>query len=77
MPKGHIPLRTCLVCGVKKEKKALIRFVVAGDGSLKRDEKQKAAGRGCYVCKEPACLEHLGNSKRFVKLCKNRVLKKQ
>jgi len=57
--KGHVPLRTCLICRKKKEKKTLIRLTVQADGSMTRDPKQRAAGRGYYVCDDPFCLERL------------------
>ncbi|RPI77950.1 MAG: DUF448 domain-containing protein [Desulfobacteraceae bacterium] len=72
MSKGHIPLRTCLICRKKKEKKALIRLIAQADGLLIRDPRQRAAGRGVYVCDDPLCLERL-QKKENKKSLKNRI----
>ncbi|RLB43663.1 MAG: DUF448 domain-containing protein [Deltaproteobacteria bacterium] len=53
--KGHIPIRTCIACGAKKEKKDLIRLVVDADGWVVIDTSGHASGRGAYVCKNKDC----------------------
>jgi predicted RNA-binding protein YlxR (DUF448 family) len=53
-----------VVCRKKKEKRTLIRFSTQADGSLIQDLKQKAAGRGCYVCDHPSCLQRWEDKKK-------------
>ncbi len=60
MPKrrpDHIPIRTCAVCRQVRPKRAMTRFVRGADGAIVIDRTGKAAGRGTYVCEDPACRE--------------------
>jgi predicted RNA-binding protein YlxR (DUF448 family) len=60
MPKrrpDHVPMRTCAVCREVKPKRSMTRVVRAADGSVSIDPTGKAAGRGTYVCEDPACRE--------------------
>jgi uncharacterized protein len=50
----HVPLRTCVVCRQKFEKRALIRLVDTGDGVV-IDSSGKMAGRGAYLCTNKTC----------------------
>ena len=52
------PLRTCVGCRRVRAKRELVRIVRAPDGVLVAD--RKGAGRGAYVCHDPACLESAG-----------------
>lgn len=52
-----VPERTCIGCGKKKEKQALIRIVHAPDDSFSIDVTGRKNGRGAYICKNPECLE--------------------
>lgn len=52
-----VPERTCIGCGEKKEKQALIRIVHAPDDSFFIDVTGRKNGRGAYICKNPECLE--------------------
>jgi predicted RNA-binding protein YlxR (DUF448 family) len=61
--KGHIPLRTCISCGKKRNKKALIRLALDQHGQLVRDDLGKKQGRGAYICKSVSCLENLSKHK--------------
>jgi uncharacterized protein len=51
----HVPIRTCLGCGVVDQQSALFRIVCAGDGTLSVDEKRCAGGRGGYLHPNPEC----------------------
>ena len=51
------PVRTCVGCGVKKDKAQLIRIVRTADGEIKADITGKSDGRGAYLCRDIACLE--------------------
>ena len=52
-----IPMRTCIGCGICKEKKTLIRLVHTKDGQIMVDRTGRVGGRGAYLCDDPACLE--------------------
>ena len=51
----HIPMRTCIACGQSNPKRDLVRVVAVYDGGLVVDPKGKQAGRGAYLCHNPAC----------------------
>lgn len=53
----HRPMRTCIGCGRKEEKRLLLRFTVAEDGVVTKDERQVHKGRGAYICKDAECLD--------------------
>lgn len=57
--KQHIPIRTCISCGVKRSKKDLVRLALDTEGHLLKDEKGEIPGRGAYVCDNPSCLSRL------------------
>jgi uncharacterized protein len=62
MPKrrpDHIPTRTCAVCRIARPKREMDRLVRAQDGLIHRDPTGRSAGRGTYICHEPACREPL------------------
>ena len=63
--KGHIPIRTCIGCGVKRDKKDLVRLVLDTEGMVVRDIGGKREGRGAYVCADKTCLTALKTSKRL------------
>ena len=52
-----IPIRQCVACRAKKEKRELARVVRAPAGAIAVDTRGKMAGRGAYLCKEISCLE--------------------
>ena len=51
----RVPLRTCVACGKKTEKEALVRLVARPDGGVEVDPSGKASGRGAYVCRDGGC----------------------
>jgi len=60
MPKrrpDHVPMRTCAVCRQVRPKRSMTRVVRSADTSVAIDPTGKAAGRGTYVCDDPACRE--------------------
>jgi predicted RNA-binding protein YlxR (DUF448 family) len=57
--KGHIPIRTCISCKVKRRKTELMRIVLDAQGRVVRDKSGKRPGRGAYVCESRSCLERL------------------
>ena len=50
------PIRTCVGCGARAPKDALVRLVAAADG-LALDLPGRAPGRGAYLHGTPACRE--------------------
>lgn len=52
-----IPKRMCVACREMKDKNELIRIIKGEQNQLLIDEKQKASGRGAYVCKKTECIE--------------------
>lgn len=52
----HIPLRTCVICRQKTDKRMLVRVVHTGDG-VYVDLTGKATGRGAYLCDKNSCWE--------------------
>ena len=64
--KGHIPIRTCVVCGAKRPKFELIRLTVDESGFVRRDDKGKLGGRGAYVCPNEKCLKELTKKPRLL-----------
>ena len=55
MKRGHVPLRTCVVCGAKTDKRQLVRVVRSQAGSVQVDASGKLPGRGAYLCFEKSC----------------------
>lgn len=52
----HTPVRTCVVCREKGDKRALTRLVCAED-SVQVDPTGKMNGRGAYLCDQEMCWE--------------------
>ena len=60
-----IPLRKCIGCEAMKPKKELIRIVRTPEGAIELDKTGKKAGRGAYVCHDPACLQKARKKRAF------------
>lgn len=63
-----IPMRKCVICGERFEKKQLIRVLVNETGYLEIDLTGKKNGRGAYLCSSKNCLK---DSKIIIKLCRS------
>ncbi len=63
--KRKAPKRTCIACGSTDEKRELVRFVRAQDGTVACDPGGKKAGRGAYVCRDSACFERARSKHLF------------
>jgi predicted RNA-binding protein YlxR (DUF448 family) len=50
-------MRTCAVCREVRPKRSMTRLVRGSAGTVVADPTGKAAGRGTYVCDQPACRE--------------------
>ena len=46
----HIPLRTCVSCGLKTAKRDLLRIVAHPEAGVVVDSSGRQNGRGAYVC---------------------------
>lgn len=51
-----VPMRSCCGCKEKKPKRELVRIVRSPEGEVSFDITGRKAGRGVYICKDPACL---------------------
>lgn len=56
-PRRHVPQRTCVACRDTTAKRALVRIVRTPAGAVVVDPTGKLAGRGAYLCQDPACWE--------------------
>ena len=59
----HSPERTCIGCGTKKPKGALVRLVLS-EGHPVIDQTQREKGRGAYLC-GAGCLKSALKRKAF------------
>jgi predicted RNA-binding protein YlxR (DUF448 family) len=60
-PIKHVPLRTCVVCREKTNKRHLVR-VVRTESGVQIDPTGKMNGRGAYLCDQDSCWERAVNS---------------
>uniref|UniRef100_I5AVE7 Putative nucleic-acid-binding protein implicated in transcription termination n=1 Tax=Eubacterium cellulosolvens (strain ATCC 43171 / JCM 9499 / 6) TaxID=633697 RepID=I5AVE7_EUBC6 len=51
-----VPMRKCVGCNEKKEKKELIRILRTPEGEVVLDESGRSNGRGAYICRDADCL---------------------
>lgn len=52
-----MPLRQCVGCGERREKKELLRILRSPDEEILLDITGKKNGRGAYICNSVACLK--------------------
>ena len=57
MRRGHIPLRSCIGCGLTTNKQDMVRIVRAAIGTVEIDLTGKKPGRGAYLCSRSSCWE--------------------
>lgn len=60
-----VPMRKCIACGEKKEKKDLLRIVNNKEEGILFDQTGKKNGRGAYICKLSECVDKAKKSKRL------------
>ena len=60
-----IPVRRCVGCNAQKPKRELVRIVRSAAGEVSVDLTGKKAGRGAYLCPDPACLAKARKAKRL------------
>ena len=63
MSEKKIPVRTYIACRTEKPKRELVRIVRDPSGNILPDFSGRLAGRGAYVCPDPACIRLLGKKK--------------
>ncbi len=61
---ANTPERTCIGCGRKQPKGALVRMVIDAEGHPRIDKDQRAHGRGAYLC-GTGCLKAALKRKSF------------
>ena len=64
------PLRMCAGCRARAPKKELIRVVRTPDGALLLDAREKAPGRGAYLCRKAECLRKAKKSRALERALK-------
>lgn len=52
-----VPIRKCVGCQERREKRDLIRIVRSPEGEFAVDATGKKPGRGAYICASIECLE--------------------
>lgn len=68
--RGHVPVRTCLVCMRKRPKGELVRLGFdAATGAVVPDPRQRMEGRGGYACRE--CFQELRFNRRVQRAFRN------
>jgi len=60
-----VPIRTCVACRTKGDKKSLVRVVRMPSGEIVVDPTGKMPGRGAYLCPSPGCLRRAVKEKRL------------
>jgi predicted RNA-binding protein YlxR (DUF448 family) len=60
------PMRMCVICREKQEKRSLTRIVRTPEGELVHDPTGKRNGRGAYICAKEECRDLIKNRKRIV-----------
>lgn len=68
-----IPQRTCMGCGIKKDKKDLLRIVKNKQGEINIDKQGKMQGRGAYLCDNIECLEKVIKSKKIERVFDEKI----
>ena len=67
------PQRSCIGCRAVREKRELLRFVLAPDRTLVPDLPGKLPGRGAYTCVSMACIKEAAAKKQFSRSFKGEV----
>ncbi|MDK2895980.1 MAG: uncharacterized protein PWP04_100 [Candidatus Atribacteria bacterium] len=62
MRKKSVPIRTCIACRERKEKRELIRIVRSAIDKVEIDPTGKKSGRGAYLCRKEECISKLSKA---------------
>jgi len=60
-----VPIRTCVACRTKGDKRSLVRVVRMPSGEIVVDPTGKIPGRGAYLCPSLGCLRRAVKEKRL------------
>ena len=60
-----MPIRTCVACRTKGDKRSLVRVVRMPSGEIVVDPTGKIPGRGAYLCPSLGCLRRAVKEKRL------------
>ncbi len=69
----HVPIRTCVACGAKLPKLALVRVVHTPSGEVMVDPTGKQSGRGAYLCHDPACWQRMMKGDRIARALRTQL----
>lgn len=64
---SHRAQRSCIACRKVKTQDQLVRYVLAPDGTVVIDYRQRLPGRGAYTCLERQCLEQAVRRGQFAR----------
>jgi uncharacterized protein len=70
---GTDPQRSCISCRNTRDKRDLLRFVLAPDRTLVPDLLSKLPGRGAYTCINRECLRSAAQKGQFARAFKGEV----
>lgn len=62
-----IPMRMCVGCRERRDKRELVRIVRTPEGIVVVDPTGKKSGRGAYICPSLTCLEKVIKNKGLEK----------
>ena len=68
----HLPTRTCIGCGAKRDKSEFIR-IVKNNNKIEVDKTGKSEGRGAYICDSTDCLSKAYKFKKIEKTFKMKI----
>jgi predicted RNA-binding protein YlxR (DUF448 family) len=67
--KKHVPVRTCVICHERSDKRSMTRLVRTDKGIIV-DPTGKLEGRGAYICEKPSCWEQAAHTNRLANALK-------
>jgi uncharacterized protein len=57
MKRGHIPVRQCIGCRVRRPAHEMIRLKASEGTVIVSSPQDRTPGRGCYTCPDEKCVE--------------------
>ena len=72
MAERRIPMRRCIGCMQSFPQNTLIRMTLSGE-DLAIDRTGRARGRGCYLCRNAACIEKAAKNKALNRTYKRNI----
>lgn len=64
------PIRMCAACRGRAAKHELLRVVRTPDGSIVADAREKAPGRGAYICRRAECFKKVQKTRALDRMLK-------